>query len=179
MAEYRNGLNYRGQMAVEKKDVNSDVQTGRAVFVDEDKYEKDADYKAKVDKCIEQGFHRVSVDGSSGGEGGGVGTEPLIAHLTYDANEQNIVPDSEELNTLKTALANHDKALWVQLNHRETFEGDTQEYVMFVAPASYHVEPVEDILSISASAMTDNIIEAVSIEWDGQSISGGYASYQL
>lgn len=84
MAEYRNGLNYRGQMAVEKKDVNSDVQTGRAVFVDEDKYEKDADYKAKVDKCIEQGFHRVSGDGS-GGSSGGRGTEPLI--VSFDHKE--------------------------------------------------------------------------------------------
>lgn len=61
MAEYTNGTNAFGNMAVTKQDRASDVQTGRAVFVDEDKYANDAKYKAKVDKCLAEGFHRVTV----------------------------------------------------------------------------------------------------------------------
>lgn len=75
MAEYKNGFDYRGSMPVERQDSAPDVQTGRAVFVDEDLYEKDAGYKAKVDKCVEEGFHRISGDGS---EGGGGGSQPLL-----------------------------------------------------------------------------------------------------
>ncbi len=49
-----------------------EVHTGRAVFVDEELYNSDASYKAKVDKCIEEGFHKV-VEGESGGSGGSGG----------------------------------------------------------------------------------------------------------
>ena len=69
MAEYKNGVNYRGNMPVEKDDVNPDVQTGRIVFVDEHRYTSDSTYKARVDKYIREGFYKVS-KGSSSGDGG-------------------------------------------------------------------------------------------------------------
>ena len=76
MAEYKNGFNYRGNMSVEKEDYAPDVQTGRAVFVDEDKYTNDASYKAKVDKCVAEGFHWISEGDTP--SGGGVGTALII-----------------------------------------------------------------------------------------------------
>lgn len=98
MAEYKNGVSALGNVSVTKDDTAAEVRTGRVVFVDEDKYENDAAYKAKVDKCVEEGFHRVSEDGSSsgGGSGSGGGT-PLIVKAsegtegTLDHTWQEIV----------------------------------------------------------------------------------------
>lgn len=85
MAEYKNGVNFRGNMSVEKNNVNPDVQTGRAIFVDDDKYEEDPEYKLKVDKCLSEGFHRV---GSS--EGGG-SSDFSTANVTITKPEGKIV----------------------------------------------------------------------------------------
>lgn len=67
MAEYKNGVTPFGNVPVTKETVAPEVKTGRAVFVDEDLYQKDNGYKAKVDKCIYEGFHRVSDNGSGSG----------------------------------------------------------------------------------------------------------------
>ena len=74
MSEYKNGVNYRGNMSVEVKDRNPEVHTGRAVFIDDELYEKDSVYKARVDKCLEEGFHPVK---DSGGGGGSTTVEAL------------------------------------------------------------------------------------------------------
>lgn len=66
MSEYKNGLNSMGNMSVGKDDISHDPVTGRAVFIDDDRYAADTAYKAKVDDLIKQGFHRVS-EGSGGG----------------------------------------------------------------------------------------------------------------
>ena len=65
MAEYKNGVNAFGNMSVSKEDRSAEVETGRAVFVDEDKYANDPDYKLKVDKCLAEGFHRVFIEQES------------------------------------------------------------------------------------------------------------------
>lgn len=72
MAEYKNGVNFRGNMSVEADDISPEVKTGRVVFVDEDLYESNEEYKAKVDKCVEEGFMRSDEAGSGGGSGGGL-----------------------------------------------------------------------------------------------------------
>ena len=66
MSEYKNGLNSMGNMSVGKDDISHDPVTGRAVFIDDDRYDADSAYKAKVDGLIKQGFHKVS-EGSGGG----------------------------------------------------------------------------------------------------------------
>lgn len=71
MAEYKNGVNSFGNMSVDSNDVNADVHTGRVVFVDTDKYEADAAYKAKIDKCVEDGFFRSDEFGSGGAANAG------------------------------------------------------------------------------------------------------------
>ena len=80
MAEYKNGVNFRGNMSVEADDISPDIKTGRIVFVDDDLYESDTAYKAKVDKCVEEGFVKSSDVGSGGGGGG---SEHLVA--TYNS----------------------------------------------------------------------------------------------
>ncbi len=85
MAEYKNGFNYRGNMSVETEDYTPDVQTGRAVFVDEDKYTNDASYKAKVDKCVAEGFHWISEGDTP--SGGGVGTALIIREERTELTE--------------------------------------------------------------------------------------------
>ena len=70
-----------------------EVHTGRAVFVDEDLYEKDASYKAKVDKCIEEGFHRV-VEGESGGSGESGGDKG------YSCTEEWVTLTEESVTTI-------------------------------------------------------------------------------
>lgn len=67
MAEYKNGVNALGNISVIRENTAAEVHTGRAVFVDENLYSTDSEYKAKVDKCVEEGFHRISEDGSSSG----------------------------------------------------------------------------------------------------------------
>lgn len=92
MAEYKNGVNYAGNMSVNTDDVSPDVVTGRAVFVDDDKYENDSKYKSKVDKCVEEGFYKVSSSdtgsssGSGGSSGGGndSGAKVIALTATYD-----------------------------------------------------------------------------------------------
>ena len=78
MAEYKNGVNAFGNMSVSKEDRSAEVETGRAVFVDEDKYANDPDYKLKVDKCLAEGFHRV-------GGGGGGSSDFSTAKVTFTA----------------------------------------------------------------------------------------------
>ena len=109
MAEYKNGFNFRGNMSVDKEDYAPDVQTGRAVFVDEDKYTNDASYKAKVDKCVEEGFHRISEGDTPSGGGGGTSevavyhfkenednsTSELVAFIQENADKQVAVLDDE------------------------------------------------------------------------------------
>lgn len=68
MSEYKNGLNSMGSMSVGKDDISHDPVTGRAVFIDDARYDADSAYKAKVDDLIKQGFHKVS-EGSGGSEG--------------------------------------------------------------------------------------------------------------
>lgn len=76
MSEYKNGVNAFGNMSVDKADYANEVHTGRAVFVDEDKYANDAKYKAKVDQCLAEGFHKVVSS-----EGGG-SSDFSIARIT-------------------------------------------------------------------------------------------------
>lgn len=76
MSEYKNGVNAFGNMSVDKSDYANEVHTGRAVFVDEDKYANDAKYKAKVDQCLAEGFHKVVSS-----EGGG-SSDFSIARIT-------------------------------------------------------------------------------------------------
>lgn len=87
MAEYKNGVNAFGNMSVSKEDRSAEVETGRAVFVDEDKYTNDPDYKLKVDKCLAEGFHRV-------GESGGGSSDFSTATVTFDnqAGAQFMLP---------------------------------------------------------------------------------------
>lgn len=105
MAEYKNGFNYRGNMSVDKEDYSPDVKTGRAVFVDEDKYTNDTAYKAKVDKCVEQGFHRIS-DAEASQSGG---TEPLIIRTT---EEEVKTPDNKVLGYKTDTLASDAYEAW-------------------------------------------------------------------
>lgn len=58
------------------KETKKDIQTGRAVYADKDKYENDSAYKADIDKYVREGFHLIfgtpdnpSEGGSSGGGG--------------------------------------------------------------------------------------------------------------
>ena len=74
-----------------------EVHTGRAVFVDEDLYEKDASYKAKVDKCIEEGFHRV-VEGESGGSGGDPGYSCTEGWVTL--TDESVTTEQEDFGIL-------------------------------------------------------------------------------
>ena len=57
--EYKNGVNAMGNMSVASDRVSPDVQTGRYVMVDTALYAADDEYKAKVDKCIAEGFVRI------------------------------------------------------------------------------------------------------------------------
>ena len=57
--EYKNGVNAYGNMSVSTDRVSPDVQTGRYVLVDTALYESDEGYKAKVDKCIAEGFVQI------------------------------------------------------------------------------------------------------------------------
>lgn len=61
------------------------VKTGRAVFVDSEKYESDTAYKARVDKYVAEGFYMVtdgSVPEGSGGGGSNIGL--LEVNASYD-----------------------------------------------------------------------------------------------
>lgn len=80
MAEYKNGVNSFGVMSVEKEDTSSDIQTGRAVYVDDDKYSKDSKYRKRVDQYVAEGFHRI---GDSGTPVSGGGVFPI----KFDHNE--------------------------------------------------------------------------------------------
>ena len=96
MAEYKNGVSALGNVSVSKEDTAAEVRTGRVVFVDEYKYENDAAYKAKVDKCVEEGFMRSDEAGSGGGSGASIPTP------TVEDAGKSIVVDNEG----KYALAN-------------------------------------------------------------------------
>ena len=85
MAEYKNGVNVFGNVSVSKEDISAEVQTGRVVIVDQDRYESDSAYKAKVDKCVEEGFMRSDSAGSSGGSSSGGGGVALPA-VKYAVN---------------------------------------------------------------------------------------------
>lgn len=74
MAEYKNGFSALGNVPVSPDRRSSDLQTGRAVYVDEADYSADAKYKDKVDTVEYEGYHReapivVPEKGSSGGSG--------------------------------------------------------------------------------------------------------------
>lgn len=58
--EYKNGVNAMGNMSVSADRVSPDVQTGRYVLVDTALYEADEGYKAKVDKCLAEGFVQIT-----------------------------------------------------------------------------------------------------------------------
>ena len=58
MAEYKNGFNAFGGIPVDSSRVSSDVQTGRAVYVNEDEYSDEPDYKNRVDQTVNEGYHR-------------------------------------------------------------------------------------------------------------------------
>jgi hypothetical protein len=64
-------------------EINRDIQTGRAVYADKDKYENDEAYKASIDKYVREGFHLIfgtpdQPSEGGGSSGGGGGAEPLI-----------------------------------------------------------------------------------------------------
>ena len=67
-------------MSISRNDVNSDIHTGRVVFVDSDMYENNEDYKAKIDKYVEEGFFRSDEFGS----GGGGSASPLAVNISND-----------------------------------------------------------------------------------------------
>lgn len=73
------------------KETNRDIQTGRAVYADKDKYENDEAYKANIDKYVAEGFHLIfgtpdqPSEGGSGESGGG-GAEPLIVNVISDVS---------------------------------------------------------------------------------------------
>lgn len=76
MAEYKNGFSALGNVPISPDRRSSDLQTGRAVYVDEADYSADAKYKDKVDTVEYEGYHReapivVPEKGSSEGGGGG------------------------------------------------------------------------------------------------------------
>lgn len=58
MAEYKNGFNAFGGIPVDSSRLSSDVQTGRAVYVNEDEYSDEPDYKNRVDQTVNEGYHR-------------------------------------------------------------------------------------------------------------------------
>lgn len=58
MAEYKNGFNAFGGIPVDSSRRSSDLQTGRAVYVNEDEYSDEPDYKNRVDQTVNEGYHR-------------------------------------------------------------------------------------------------------------------------
>ena len=92
-----------------------EVHTGRAVFVDEELYEKDASYKAKVDKCVEEGFHRV-VEGESGGSGESGGDKG------YSCTEECVTLTDESVTT---AAAEGDSSAVGDFTYSEDITADT------------------------------------------------------
>lgn len=58
MAEYKNGFNAFGGIPVDSSRRSSDIQTGRAVYVNEDEYSDEPTYKAKADSIMNEGYHR-------------------------------------------------------------------------------------------------------------------------
>lgn len=94
MSEYKNGLNSMGNMSVGKDDISHDPVTGRAVFIDDARYDADSAYKAKVDGLIKQGFHKVS-EGSGGGSGDFSTAQVTLINGT-SSNRCVIIPSTSE-----------------------------------------------------------------------------------
>ena len=73
--------------------LSPDVQTGRNVYANQDLYENDADYKAKIDKHVAEGFMLVygtpddptvpTTDSGSGGGGSDFSTAEVTLICTY------------------------------------------------------------------------------------------------
>lgn len=136
-----------------------DIQTGRAVYVDSDRYESDEAYKARVDKYVAEGFHMIkdgesSDGGSDGGDssGGGTASDLLIVEVDgeglsnhtwqeiYDAYPNVCIvqdflddPDVPELNKLPIVR------VWHSVNENE--------YKFMVGTYNEAAELVVDIFS--------------------------------
>ena len=84
------------------------VKTGRAVFVDSEKYESDTAYKARVDKYVAEGFHIVT-EGSvpEGSDEEGSSTKPLIVNAIFDDDaEEDVYTLDKTWQEIKDAFPN-------------------------------------------------------------------------
>lgn len=89
MAEYKNGFSALGNVPISPDRRSSDLQTGRAVYVDEADYSANAKYKDKVDTVEYEGYHREApiVVPEKGSSGGGSGSSDFsTATLTVNGN---------------------------------------------------------------------------------------------
>ena len=74
MAVVKNNVGFRDNNPITRDNSDIDIRTGRAVYVDSEKYENNSEYKARVDQYILEGFH-VILDGESGESGGSGGSD--------------------------------------------------------------------------------------------------------
>ena len=137
MAEYKNGVNFRGNMSVEADDISPEVKTGRVVFVDEDLYESNEEYKAKVDKCVEEGFMRSDEAGSGGSSGGGA---VLIVNAVDHPDESRVYLD-RTWNEIKSAMLN-----------------GSVIYVYNVNEPEIHYEPIMDLYYYTDSSTQHSVV---------------------
>lgn len=82
------------------------VKTGRAVFVDSEKYESDTAYKARVDKYVAEGFYMVTdgsvSEGSSGGNTASAGA--LLVEVTINPEDDVHARADKTFGEIKEAI---------------------------------------------------------------------------
>lgn len=58
MAEYKNGFNAFGGMPVDSSRRSPELHTGRAVYINDDEYSDEPNYKNKADSIVREGYHK-------------------------------------------------------------------------------------------------------------------------
>lgn len=107
MAEYKNGFSALGNVPISPDRRSSDLQTGRAVYVDEADYSADAKYKDKVDTVEYEGYHReapIVVPEKGSSEGGGSGSSDFSTAQVTVVNNTT----AEAAGGLLMAIINED-----------------------------------------------------------------------
>lgn len=112
---------------------------------------------------------------------GGTGTETVMLRVGYDYTEHAHVVDLDELRSVYTALENNDKTLLIQFCGADSQSQELQG-VLWVAPATYVIDPIENNINISASNIDDGgNVEVMNLGWYTNSdvVGGGVNTYQL
>lgn len=172
-----------------------DIQTGRAVYVDSDRYESDEAYKARVDKYVAEGFHMITdgessdseSDGGGSSDGGSTASDVLMPiPITYITNGKYYTSEVSFEEARQAILDGRIPILvWGESVEFET-EGATNKTAAIYTPV-FPDFPTDESEDYNALIPFQNVIveddtlfvETLTLTSDGNDFVRDYREYDL